>query len=136
MKFTVALTIAIVSVAVAKPTPRNDPKSSEEATTITPSQYERYRRHTATATDTADIRTKVYEHHRRHTGTPTIATIATEESSSIPEDVRVTEHPAADRTRAAHVAATNMATEDVTGGEFVFTSGNSHATIEVVTVRP
>ncbi|KAL6741141.1 hypothetical protein Aduo_014424 [Ancylostoma duodenale] len=133
MKFTIALTIAIVSMAFAKPTPRNDLESSEERTTTTTKDYQHHRRHTGTPTDSVDIGTKGFEHHRRHTGTPAIAT---EKSTSILEDVVVTQHPAAVHTRAADVPMTKMETEDVTAGEFVFTSGNSHATIEVVTVRP
>ncbi|EYC08077.1 hypothetical protein Y032_0067g108 [Ancylostoma ceylanicum] len=151
MKLAIALSIAIASVAIAKPTPRNDPESSEEGTSITPNHHAYHRRHTAPLTTTVDITvgaktcstatslstSPLFQnnrdaHHRRHTGTPTTTA---EKSTSILEDVEVTEHPDDVRTRAVDVVGTDMMSEEVTDAEAVFTSGNTDATVEVVTVR-
>ncbi|EYC08084.1 hypothetical protein Y032_0067g112 [Ancylostoma ceylanicum] len=55
MKLAIALSIAIVSVAIAKPTPRNDSESREEVTSITPNYHAYHRRHTAPPITTVDI---------------------------------------------------------------------------------
>ncbi|EYC08085.1 hypothetical protein Y032_0067g112 [Ancylostoma ceylanicum] len=132
MKLAIALSIAIVSVAIAKPTPRNDSESREEVTSITPNYHAYHRRHTAPPITTVDITNNRDAHHRRHTGTPTTTT---EKSTSILEDLEVSEHPGDVHTRAVDVVETDMMSEDVTGAEAAFTSGNTGATVEVVTVR-